>query len=72
MALKTFKPVPVRLCVAVICVFCAIGAVGEQSSSMDVGSSGHHVVLLLDVNPHQSKVLAVELALAEGIIEKCR
>jgi hypothetical protein len=30
--------------------------------------SGHQVVVLLDVNPHQTKVLPVELALAEGII----
>jgi hypothetical protein len=30
----------------------------------------HHVVVLLDRNPHQKKLLALEIALAEGIIEK--
>jgi hypothetical protein len=33
-------------------------------------SSGHQLVVLLDTNPHQKKVLRVELALAEGVIEK--
>lgn len=33
-------------------------------------SAGHQLVLLLDTNPHQKNVLAVELALAEGIIQK--
>jgi hypothetical protein len=32
-------------------------------------SSHHQVVVLLDINPHQKKVLSVELALAEGVVE---
>jgi hypothetical protein len=31
-------------------------------------SPGHYLVLLLDVNPHQKKVLPKEITLAEGII----
>ena len=39
-------------------------------SQQEVSSSGHQVVILLDTNPHQKKVLAVELTLAGGIIQK--
>jgi hypothetical protein len=45
---------------------------GEQSPPIQqpASSSGHQVVMLLDISPHQKKVLPVELALAEGIIQK--
>jgi hypothetical protein len=33
-------------------------------------SSGHQLVLLLDVNLNQRKVLPIELSLAEGVIQK--
>jgi hypothetical protein len=44
---------------------------GEQSPHIQqpASSSGHQVVVLLDLNPHQKKVLPVELALAEGIVQ---
>lgn len=32
--------------------------------------SGHQLVVLLDTNPHQKEVLRMELALAEGVIER--
>jgi hypothetical protein len=37
----------------------------EQNSS-----AGHRVVILLDTNPHQKKVIAIEIAVALGIIQK--
>ena len=42
----------------------------EQQNSPRTSSSGHHLVVLLDINPNQKKVLPVELALAEGVIQK--
>jgi hypothetical protein len=42
---------------------------GEPKNSLRTSSSGHHLVVLLDVNPNQKKVLPVELALAEGVIQ---
>jgi|SRR5215472_11018234 len=41
-----------------------------RTTAQDVPSAGHQVIILLDTNPHQKKVLPVELALAEGIIQK--
>ena len=60
------------------CVFWAATAVwgqlqlaGEKSSAKQQDpSSGHQVVVLLDINPHQKKVLPVELALADGVIQR--
>jgi len=45
---------------------------GLEPSSMhdQISSSGHQVVERVDIKPHQKNVLAVELALAEGIIQK--
>jgi hypothetical protein len=63
----------------IVCVFITGLAVwgqsplaGEKSANprQQASSSGHQVVVLLDVNPHQKKVLPVELALAEGVIQK--
>ena len=39
-------------------------------STLRTSSSDRHLVVLLDINPHQKKVLPVELALAEGVIQK--
>jgi len=64
---------------AVICMFLVVLAAWRQSTVIDeesslrqqqVSSSSHQVVVLLDVNPHQKKVLPVELAVAEGIIQR--
>jgi hypothetical protein len=46
-----------------------LGESGSQTNQQ-LSSSGHKLVVLLDTNPHQKKVLTVELALAEGIIQK--
>ena len=42
----------------------------EPQNSLRTSSSVHHLVVLLDINPNQKKVLPVELALAEGVIQK--
>ena len=39
-------------------------------NSLRTSLSGHYLVVLLDINPNQKKVLPVELALAEGVIRK--
>jgi len=46
--------------------------VGEATpvTHQDVPPAGHQVIILLDTNPHQKKVLMVEIALAEAIIQK--
>jgi hypothetical protein len=45
--------------------------VEEKSPTLQHPSlSAHQLVVLLDINPHQKKVLPVELALAKGIIER--
>jgi len=63
----------------IVCVFFIALAAWGQSSLVDqkslhiqqpASSPGLQVVVLLDINPHQKKVLPVELALAEGIIQK--
>jgi len=64
---------------AVVSIFASLLAVlgrspmpGDQPSPMQerASSSHHQVVVLLDTNPHQKKVLSVELALAKGVIER--
>jgi len=40
--------------------------------TQDVPSAGYQVVILLDTNPHQKKVLSVERALAERIVQNLR
>jgi hypothetical protein len=71
MSRKILKLASIRLFLFVF-LFRASDAVSGQSSSMGTGSPARQVVLLLDINPNQSKVVAVEFALAEGIIEKLR
>ncbi len=71
---RTWKSVGTRI-VCVLFTALAVWAQSpfgcEQSSHIQqpASSSGHQVVVLLDLNPHQTKVLPVELALAEGIIQ---
>jgi len=78
MSLQMLKQVFKSGVAAVVCMSLAVLAawgqstvIGEESSlrRQQVSSSGQQVVVLLDINPHQKKVLAVELALAEGIIQ---
>jgi hypothetical protein len=42
----------------------------EPQNSLRSPSSGHHLVVLVDINPNQKKVLPIELALAEGVIQE--
>jgi hypothetical protein len=76
--LQMLKPFSKSVGSTIVCVFFAALAiwgqssqVGEKSSPVQqqASSSGHQLVILLDINPHQKKVLAVELALGEGIIQ---
>ena len=53
----------------IVCADSVLGANGEQQMSPEP-PSGQQLVVLLDVNPHQRKVLAVERTLAEKIIQK--
>lgn len=39
-------------------------------NKQNLSSSGHQLVVLLDVNPHQEKVLPFEQTLAEGVVKK--
>src|SRR5215831_10647006 len=63
-----------RLVCALTAVLTALGQplVGQESAptQKEVSSPGHQVVILLDTNPHQKPVLTVELAAAEGIVQK--
>jgi hypothetical protein len=76
--LQMLKPSSKSVCSTIVCVFLAALAIWGQSSQVGEKSpvqqqaspSGHQLVILLDINPHQKKVLAVELALGEGIIQK--
>ena len=66
---------PSRLVCGLIVMVAALGqsvALGQElaPTQRDVSASGHQVMILLDTNPHQKRVLAVELALAEGIVQK--
>jgi len=45
------------------------GRAGQQVTAQP-STPGRQIVVLLDTNPHQNKVLTVELALAEEIIQK--
>ena len=63
----------------IVCMFFAALAVwgqsapaGEKSanSQQQSSASSHQLSILLDINPHQKNVLRVELALAEGIIQR--
>ena len=54
----------------IVCADSFLGANNAPQSSQQPSSPGRQVVVLLDLNPHQKKVLPVELALAEGVIQK--
>jgi len=47
---------------------------GESATAtnQDIIAARHRVIILLDANPHQKKVLPAELALAEEIIQRLR
>ena len=53
-----------------VCALLPLRGYSEQQNSPRISSSGQHLVVLLDINPNQKKVLPVELALAEGVIQK--
>ena len=59
-------------CVLVVLAFCANSPLfGENvPQNQRPSSSGQQLVVLLDVNPNQRKVLPVELSLAEGVIQR--
>ncbi len=71
-ALKSGVPTIACMLLAFLVAWGQATVIGEESSlkRQQVSSSGHQVVVLLDTNPHQNKVLAVELALAEGVIQR--
>ena len=53
-----------------VCARLPLRGDSEPQNSLRTSSSGHHLVVLLDINPNQKKVLPLELALAEGVIQK--
>ena len=59
-------------CVLALLAFCADSPLFGESvpQTQRPFSSGQQLVLLLDVNPNQRKVLPVELSLAEGVIQR--
>ncbi|SRR6266851_5428466 len=58
-------------CVMVVLSFCASPLLSDTApQEQHPSSSGHQLVVLLDVNANQRKVLPVELSLAEGVIQK--
>jgi hypothetical protein len=79
MSLQMLKQVFKSGIPSVLCISLTVLAAWEpptiiaQESALrqqQVSSAGHHLVVLLDINPHQKKVLNVEQALAEGVIQK--
>jgi len=54
----------------VVCARLPLRGDSEPQNNLRTSSSGRHLVVLLDINPNQKKVLPVELALAEGVIQK--
>ncbi len=54
----------------IVCTDSFLQANNTPQSSQQSSSLGHQVVVLLDLNPHQKKVLPIELTLAEGVIQK--
>jgi len=71
-AFKSGVPAVVSLFLALLSVWAQSAVIGDESSlrQQQVSSSGHQMIVLLDTNPHQRNVLAVELALTEGIIQR--
>jgi len=59
-------------CVLVLLTFCADSPLLSENAPQThrPSPSGHHLVALLDVNANQKKVLPVELAVAQGVIQK--
>jgi hypothetical protein len=59
-------------CVLAVLSFCADQPLLSENVPQNQRSSlsGHQLVVLLDVNANQKKVLPVELTLAEGVIQK--
>jgi hypothetical protein len=54
----------------ILCTNSSLQANNAPQNSQQLSSPGRQVVVLLDLNPHQKKVLPVELTLAEGVIQK--
>jgi hypothetical protein len=65
-------PVVVRISLALVILCADSSPLGDSSPqrNQQAASLGHHVVVLVDTNPHQKKVLSVELSLAEGVMQK--
>ena len=54
----------------IVCTDPSLRANNAPQSSQQSFSPRRQLVVLLDLNPHQKKVLPVELTLAEGVIQK--
>lgn len=73
MSINGCRPDSSKTLVARLAIFCLLGVSlrGERlPQTQRPSSSGHQIVMLLDVNADQKKVLPVELALAQGVIQK--
>src|SRR5260370_5965385 len=60
-------------CVLVLFTLCADSTLSGENApqkNQQLPPPGHQVVVLLDVNANQKKVLPVQLALAQGVIQK--
>jgi len=60
-------------CVLVLFTLCADSTLSGENApqkNQQLPPPGHQVVVLLDVNANQKKVLPAELALAQGVIQK--
>jgi hypothetical protein len=55
-----------------VCAGSSLGASNFQRSILPARSHGLELVVLLDVNVHQEKVLPVELDIAEGVLQELR
>ncbi len=53
-----------------VCASFTLQGNGALQESQQPISLGHQIVMLLDVNPNQKKVMPVEQALAEGVVKK--
>jgi hypothetical protein len=54
----------------IVCTDSSLRANNVPQSTQQPSSPGLQLVVLLDLNPHQKKVLPVELTLAEGVIQR--
>jgi hypothetical protein len=57
-------------CVLTILTLCTDSQLLSENAAQQPVSPGHQLVVLLDVNANQRKVLPVELSLAEGVMQK--